>query len=404
MDRKPEDIHTRRDARPEEELLDSPSTEAGAPHTQTPEATPSPWVMAVMLQQFASLLSRCAPELPAAQRKRPGEDPLEWLRRAFRLQPHCRALEMTLRPLRQHARHLQRHLHNLRHNLERLCDPPRASSQPALRILQEHSRGAQQSMKALHSELNTLRQPPTLAPHSFSQALSQTTDPQEQLSRIHQALQEQMLHFILHEISGPMSVVMGNLPELCRHLASLERRESWSWADLWDEERESLADLTEALTRILGLLEDISAWGRPATPPERALIPVEEVVRLALRLSQGDYQEVMLELEPNLMVRGDRGQLAQILIQLLNQVHDALRRADAPLHVRVCARSQGPWICLDVIHQAHEGSPQPVVRHQTPHDALERTLAQSHGGDLERSTHGRDVTFTLRLPRPVPVP
>ncbi len=204
---------------------------------------------------------------------------------------------------------------------------------------------------------------------------------------------------VAHEINTPLASIM-------LIAESIRRRTD----DRWTQERiTSLLSQTESAARIVRGLLDF------ARRPESRLgaIDLGELATTAIEFLRGKQSadvEVVLEVpaEP-LIVHGDREQLNQVVLNLLNNAYDSLENAGRVV-VRVFA--QRDWAHLQV-SDTGSGIPPEVRPHvfepfftTKPEGkgtglglAICHGILQSHGGTIQFETEvGRGTTFDVRLP------
>ena len=131
-----------------------------------------------------------------------------------------------------------------------------------------------------------------------------------------------------HELRNPISWIATNLAHSLTELADLRRaieaRESGYAVAKLDEITAALQDANTGTERVIEIVSAIQlSMVRPAS--ENELVSLVEVVRLALRLVEGDLRRaghVELEVQSNVRVSGSRTQLSQIVVNLLvNAIH-----------------------------------------------------------------------------------
>jgi C4-dicarboxylate-specific signal transduction histidine kinase len=222
-----------------------------------------------------------------------------------------------------------------------------------------------------------------------------------------------------HELRNPISWIATNLTHSLAELADLRRaiegRDGGRAIAKVDEIRAALQDANTGTERVIEIVSAIQlSMVKPAS--ENELVSLDEVVRLGLRLVEGDLRRaghVDLDVQDNGWVSGSRTQLSQIVVNLLvNAVH-ALAKAPmdkATISVRVFV--EGGFVILEV---ADSGPGVPEQDRERIFDpffttkpgvgtglglAISRKIALDLGGSLDA---GRDerlggAVFRLRLP------
>src|SRR5690606_7875213 len=135
-----------------------------------------------------------------------------------------------------------------------------------------------------------------------------------------------------HELRNPISWISTNLQHSLGELGelgrALELHDVAGAAAKLEEIRAALQDANTGTERVIEIVSAIQlSMVRPSSESE--LVDLDEVVRLALRLMEGELRRsasVQLELQPGTRVSGSRTQLSQIVVNLLvNAVHAVSR-------------------------------------------------------------------------------
>jgi two-component system NtrC family sensor kinase len=131
-----------------------------------------------------------------------------------------------------------------------------------------------------------------------------------------------------HELRNPISWIATNLQHSLNELGELGRalevKDNARATSKLDEIRAALQDANTGTERVIEIVSAIQlSMVRPASESE--LVDLDEVVRLALRLMEGDLRRaarVVLDFQTSARVSGSRTQLSQIVVNLLvNSVH-----------------------------------------------------------------------------------
>jgi signal transduction histidine kinase len=212
---------------------------------------------------------------------------------------------------------------------------------------------------------------------------------------------------LAHELGQPLTAILNNA-EAARHLlksgaASLGELQAILDDIIADDERAS-----EVIDRLRGLLK--------RGPLERAPLDLNEITREVARLVRGDAVArgvaIRLDLAPGLpLVRGDRVELQQVLLNLILNGLDAMRETsseervlvlqtvpEGAAGVRVIVRDTGSGIDpgrLDRVFDAfHTTKPQGLGMGL----AIARSIVEAHGGRLKAQNNpGRGATFTFAV-------
>jgi C4-dicarboxylate-specific signal transduction histidine kinase len=224
-----------------------------------------------------------------------------------------------------------------------------------------------------------------------------------------------------HELRNPISWIatnvqhsLGEIGELAR---ALELRDEARAASKLEEIRAALQDANTGAERVIEIVSAIQlSMVRPARESE--LVDLDEVVRLALRLMEGDLRRsarVELDLRGGARVSGSRTQLSQIVVNLLvNALHAVAKLPHDQAIIAVRVSTDDGFVALTV---ADSGPGVPEPDRERIFDpffttkpgvgtglglAISRKIAVDLGGSLDV---GRDprlggAGFRLRLPAP----
>lgn len=241
-------------------------------------------------------------------------------------------------------------------------------------------------------------------------ALNSMREAEEDLAR--QAQMNVIAH-VAHELRTPLSAMMG--------FAEIIRREFFG--EIGDKRYAAYASQIEDCgLHLLGVLSktmDLSRATRGGLKLEESVVDLEEVTRLAKKLSQSELDVFQADLKldfgadaPKLLA--DRGQVAQMLVNLIcNAAHhspqgssiavDANQRSDGGLDLSVT--DQGSGMTVEDIRRAltpfskirrDDHGHQPGLGVGLP---LTKRLLELHGGELAiDSKPGRGTRITLRFP------
>jgi C4-dicarboxylate-specific signal transduction histidine kinase len=222
-----------------------------------------------------------------------------------------------------------------------------------------------------------------------------------------------------HELNNPISWIATNLSHSLSELSELGRaiegKDNVRAAAKLEEIRAALQDANTGTERVIEIVSAIQlSMVRPASESEH--VELEDVVRLALRLMEGELRraaQVAIEIQGGGRVSGSRTQLSQIIVNLLvNAVHavSMLPFDRAIILVRVTSDAQA--VLLEV---ADSGPGVPDPDRERIFDpffttkpgvgtglglAISRKIALDLGGSLEvrRDPRLGGASFRLSLP------
>jgi two-component system, NtrC family, sensor kinase len=222
-----------------------------------------------------------------------------------------------------------------------------------------------------------------------------------------------------HELRNPISWIATNLSHSLSEIVDLQRAielgDGARAAAKLDEIRAALQDASTGAERVIEIVSAIQlSMVRPGNESER--VDLEEVVRLALRLVEGELRraaQVELVVEKNVAVRGSRTQLSQIVVNLLvNAVHAV---AKTPLDQSIISVTVSVDEAGAALEIADSGPGVPEQDRDRIFDpffttkpgvgtglglAISRKIALDLGGTLEVGRHPRlgGAAFRLTLP------
>jgi signal transduction histidine kinase len=223
-----------------------------------------------------------------------------------------------------------------------------------------------------------------------------------------------------HELRNPIGWVSTNVNHSLDELDALSEdlNDSVEIGKVQGRIAELRSALQDAAMGAQRVVEIVSAIGMSTTRPasDAELVDLEEVLRLALRLVEGDLHRsarLDLEISGSAWVRGSRTKLSQIVLNLLiNAIHAATHNSAAVAVIGARVSLEGDFARLEI---ADSGTGVPEDARQTIFDpffttkpgvgsglglAIARKIAQELGGSLDV---GRDerlggAVFCLRLP------
>lgn len=145
---------------------------------------------------------------------------------------------------------------------------------------------------------------------------------------------------IAHEINNPLQVIMGNAELLL------------DTEDLKDRAREKLTDILEAAEQIRKIAHAITHFADARRTEEKELLDFNKVVQEAAQLvSYSLVREgvrVELELSPIPPVWGKRGDLEEIVVQLVRNAGEAIAESGKGDCIVVRTRASNQWVVLEI--------------------------------------------------------
>jgi two-component system, NtrC family, sensor kinase len=213
---------------------------------------------------------------------------------------------------------------------------------------------------------------------------------------------------VAHEINNPLSYVSSNVGALALDIEDLATN-----AKLRHEYRDQVIPATlDGLTRVADIVSDLKRFAR-SDSGKKEIFEVDREVLTAVRVCNGQIKgqcEVSVDVEKQLKVIGQPGQMCQVLINLISNAAYAMRDRGGALRVR--AVRQLTEVAITVEDQGHGMPPEVVNRVFEPFFTTKAPgegtglglsvvhgIVRSHGGKIDvSSTEGVGTTFTVRLP------
>jgi C4-dicarboxylate-specific signal transduction histidine kinase len=220
---------------------------------------------------------------------------------------------------------------------------------------------------------------------------------------------------VAHELNNPLAFVSANLghlstaAEIAKRCGAADPRES----ALLDEAPSVLAETRQGIERIADIVSGLQRLSRNVDPGQEQLdlhVVVDEAVRMA-SLSPDDCR-VELDLAHSLpAVRGSRGELLQVLLNLLVNAKQAVAEQEGGTllvstraeggFVQVAVEDNGPGVPEDCIEKIFD----PFFTTKAPDQgsglglSIAYDLVRDHGGTLEaEGSKLGGARFVIRLP------
>jgi two-component system sensor histidine kinase PhcS len=217
---------------------------------------------------------------------------------------------------------------------------------------------------------------------------------------------------IIHEINNPLNFAATGLYALKKHAAQLPEAQRRGYAEV-------LHDVEEGLNRVKSIVSDLRAFTHPDTE-HREWVRVDAVLADALKFLSSEWKgkiRVERRLPEHLTLWTNRNRLLQLLLNLLQNSLDALRRKEF--------RDEEPTVWVEGRMQDHKS----ILTVRDNGDGIEAKhldrifepffttkdvgqgmglglsichgIIQEHNGQVRvRSERGRFAEFTIEFPAP----
>lgn len=217
---------------------------------------------------------------------------------------------------------------------------------------------------------------------------------------------------IIHEINNPLNFAATNLFALQKKAATLPPAHQ-------AEIREILNDIEDGLTRVKNIVSDLRLFTHPDSGGLES-VDLQEAIQAALRYLSGetpDSVQIEVQVPPHLAVRANRNKLVHVLINLLENSLDALRRksfGEETPRIRLTARQDRDCVRLEVWDNGPGIAPEHQARVFDPFFTTKdvgegmglglsicyRLMQECQGSIRVQSEPGQYCQFTLEFPAP----
>ncbi|WP_052737472.1 PAS domain-containing sensor histidine kinase [Grimontia sp. AD028] len=220
--------------------------------------------------------------------------------------------------------------------------------------LRERENALQQSQQTLESRNKEL-----------AETLDQLRTSQQQLVQAEKlASLGQLVAGVAHEINNPISFIIGNAHVLKRNAERLESyleavhanneqdlsdlRESLRIDSVTKDLKPTVEDVLEAAGRVGGIVEALR--DSSAEQAKKTSVDLKDIVALAVKWVSTNHdvrQTIQIHLTDSVMVWGHKGQLVQVVVNLLNNALHACRKADKPnVRIEIGQNNSQGWLCV----------------------------------------------------------
>lgn len=212
---------------------------------------------------------------------------------------------------------------------------------------------------------------------------------------------------LAHEINNPLAIISGRSNQL--RLASKGKKLTESFVE---EISESIERTTQRISQIVRGLKAFARDGDHEDPQEIQLTAViEDTLSFCRERMKNHEVELDVECAPELRCWCRPVQMSQVLLNLLNNAHDAVEGRKEKW-IRVSARELNGRVEITVSdsgpgipEQLREKVMQPFFTTKDPNRgtglglSVSNSIVESHGGSLSIVEHAPHTTFLISLPR-----
>jgi PAS domain S-box-containing protein len=215
---------------------------------------------------------------------------------------------------------------------------------------------------------------------------------------------------IAHEIGNPLTIIHATASDL---MTALEGGEQVTPESLG----QGLARIRQTANRITTIVKSMRALAREGAQDERRSTRVARIADDALGICRDSFRmgsvDLRLpEIDPALSILCREVQIAQVLLNLLQNAYDAAMDGPGPKWVRLDVEARDAWVVFSV---TDSGPGVPIhVRHRIMEPffttkevgkgtglglSISRSVVEEHGGELGFTEKDGNTCFYFRLPR-----
>ncbi|MDZ4082521.1 MAG: ATP-binding protein [Bdellovibrionales bacterium] len=212
---------------------------------------------------------------------------------------------------------------------------------------------------------------------------------------------------VAHEINNPLAIISGKAQGVLRKLG----RENLKPTDLGTD-IEVIVKTVDRIARIVRGLRAVSRSGQsdPFEPADLREI-VEDSVSLCRERFNASGIEFRVNEVPSIKIRCRPTQIAQVMINLLNNAYDAAESAEAGKWIEIDFSERNGFVEIHVMDSGHGVAVEHRDRIMTPFFttkevgkgtglglSISNSIVRDHGGVLEYDTKASNTCFKLCLP------
>ena len=213
---------------------------------------------------------------------------------------------------------------------------------------------------------------------------------------------------IAHEVNNPLAIISG----MARTLVRMADRGTLREPDV----RRNAAQITETAERIAKIVKSLRHIARDDSREDFRAVSVRDVVEESLELCRENFRVHSIDLicpdiDPALTILSREAQIAQILLNLLQNAYDAVQgsagkkwvRLDVTIRdsfLQLSVTDSGPGVPAEVKSRIMEPffTTKPVGKGTGLGLSISRSIAEAHSGSLELYAGDGPTKFVLTLP------
>jgi len=218
---------------------------------------------------------------------------------------------------------------------------------------------------------------------------------------------------VAHEINNPLAIIHASAANLLRHA----RAEGAVPVEMVVRTGKRIEQTAERIAKIIRSMRYLA---RDGSRDSRSLTPVAKIVDEVLevcneRLGEHSVKLVMTDIDPALCVLCREVQIAQVMLNLLQNAYDAVMGQQGERWIHLHVAVQDSWVVFSIIDSGPGIPPELKTRIMEPFFttkevgkgtglglSISHKIVAEHGGRLELTEAGGHTCFSFRLPLPQP--
>lgn len=217
---------------------------------------------------------------------------------------------------------------------------------------------------------------------------------------------DEMARSVAHEINNPLSIIVGKTSLLNSHLDGAT----------WNREKiiSDIKKIESTALRVSNIIKVLTAISRSAEHDSFTVTKVKKIIEDALSLVHEKFKyrsiEIHLDCPEELYVECNSTQIGQVLMNLLINSFDAIKKLDKKW-IRIEVKSSAESVQILVSDSGEGISPKITQKIMQPFFttkcvaegtglglSLSKDLVDSHNGKLEYIPNNKNTTFLIELP------